>query len=141
MRIPNLVLSTIILFISNLIVRILGFLYKIFLSKVMGETGLGIYHMVFNFLMICIAFLTTTGIPTALSCLIARENALQDKKESNIFFISTLYVSFFLSLIIALIISFNSNYLSFRLLNDQRPKFIYFSYLSSSSSYYFIKCF
>lgn len=118
LRVPNLVLSTIILFISNLIVRILGFLYKIFLSKVMGETGLGIYHMVFNFLMICIA-LTTTGIPTALSCLIARENALQDKKESNIFFISTLYVSFFLSLIIALIISFNSNYLSFRLLNDR----------------------
>lgn len=117
LRIPNLVLSTIILFISNLIVRILGFLYKIFLSKVMGETCLGIYHMVFNFLMICIA-LTTTGIPTALSCLVAKENAMQDKKETNIFFISTLYVSFFLSLIISLIISFNSNYLSFRLLND-----------------------
>ena len=118
MRIPNLILSTIILFISNLIVRILGFLYKIFLSKVMGETGLGIYHMIFNFLMICIA-LTTTGIPTALSCLVAKKNAIQDKKDTNIFFISTLYLSFFISLIISLFISFSSNYISFRLLNDE----------------------
>ena len=78
LRIPNLVLSTIILFISNLIVRVLGFLYKIFLSRVMGDVGLGIYHMIFNFLMICIA-ITTTGIPTALSCLIAKENTFEDK--------------------------------------------------------------
>lgn len=118
MRIPNLVLSTIILFISNLIVRILGFLYKIFLSRVMGDVGLGIYHMVFNFLMICIA-LTTTGIPTALSCLVAKENALQDKKDANIFFISTLYVSFFISLLISLLVSFNSTYLSFKLLQNK----------------------
>lgn len=118
MRIPNLILSTIILFISNLIVRILGFLYKIFLSRVMGDVGLGIYHMIFNFLMICIA-LTTTGIPTALSCLIAKENALKDKKDVNIFFISTLYVAFFISLMISLLVSFNSNYLSFRLLQDK----------------------
>lgn len=119
MRIPNLVLSTIILFISNLIVRVLGFLYKIFLSRVMGDVGLGIYHMVFNFLMICIA-LTTTGIPTALSCLVAKENALEDKKDANIFFISTLYVSFFISLLISLLISFNSTYLSFKLLQDEK---------------------
>lgn len=118
MRVPNLVLSTIILFISNLIVRILGFLYKIFLSRVMGDIGLGIYHMIFNFLMICIA-LTTTGIPTALSCLVAKESALKDKKDANIFFISTLYMSFFISLLISLLVSFNSTYLSFRLLQDE----------------------
>ena len=118
MRIPNLVLSTIILFISNLIVRILGFLYKIFLSRVMGDIGLGIYHMVFNFLMICIA-LTTTGIPTALSCLVAKGSALKDKKDANIFFISTLYISFFISLLISLFVSFNSTYLSFKLLHDK----------------------
>ncbi|MCR1823026.1 polysaccharide biosynthesis protein [Terrisporobacter sp. DSM 29186] len=106
------------MFISNLIVRILGFLYKIFLSRVMGDIGLGIYHMVFNFLMICIA-LTTTGIPTALSCLVAKESALKDKKDANIFFISTLYISFFISLLISLFVSFNSTYLSFKLLHDK----------------------
>lgn len=84
----------------------------------MGDIGLGIYHMVFNFLMICIA-LTTTGIPTALSCLVAKESALKDKKDVNIFFISTLYVAFFISLLISLLVSFNSTYLSFKLLQDE----------------------
>ena len=78
-KIPNLLLAIIILSISNIIVRGLGFIYKIFLSNIMGEQGLGIYHIVFNFLMICIA-LTTTGIPTALSCLISTNNALKKKK-------------------------------------------------------------
>ena len=84
----------------------------------MGDIGLGIYHMVFNFLMICIA-LTTTGIPTALSCLVAKESALKNKKDANIFFISTLYISFFISLLISLFVSFNSTYLSFKLLHDK----------------------
>ena len=95
-KIPNLLLATIILSVSNIIVRGLGFIYKIFLSNIIGEQGLGIYHIVFNFLMICIA-LTTTGIPTALSCLISANNTLKNKKETNILFISTLYVSFFIA--------------------------------------------
>lgn len=117
MRVPNLVLSTIILFISNLIVRIFGFLYKIFLTRVIGETGLGVYHMIFNFLMICLAF-TTTGIPTALSCLVAKRKALDDKHNTNVIFISTLYVTFFISLFISLLVAFNSKYFSLKFLNN-----------------------
>lgn len=118
LRMPNLLLSTIILFISNFIVRVLGFLYKIFLSKVIGETGLGIYHIIFNFLMICLA-LTTTGIPTALSCLVAKRKALNDKYTTNTLFISTLYVAFFISFAISLGISFSSNFLSLKLLKNE----------------------
>lgn len=117
MKIPNLVLSTIILFLSNIVVRALGFFYKIFLSRSMGETGLGIYYILFNFLMICIA-LTTTGIPTALSCLVSKKNALKDKHSSNVLFISTLYIAFLISLAISLLVSFNSKYLSIKLLKD-----------------------
>ncbi|WP_199533646.1 polysaccharide biosynthesis protein [Romboutsia maritimum] len=117
MRVPNLVLSTLILFISNFIVRVLGFLYKIFLSRILGDTYLGMYHMIFNFLMICLA-LTTTGIPTALSCLVAKRKALNDKHSTNVLFISTLYVAFIISLAISFGVSFNSSYLSLKLLHD-----------------------
>ena len=119
MRIPNLIFSTIILFISNFVVRILGFIYKIFLSRIVGESGLGIYHILFNFLMASIA-LTTTGIPTALSCLVANKNALKDKHSKNVLFISTLYVSFFISFTLSLLISFNAKYLSVKFFNDSR---------------------
>jgi len=118
LKIPNLLLSTIILFISNFVVRGLGFLYKIFLSNVIGETGLGIYNMIFNFLLICLA-LTTTGIPTALSCLVAKRKALKDIHQTNTLFISTLYVAFIISFLISLGIAFNSEFLSLYLLKNK----------------------
>lgn len=119
MRVPNLILSTIILFISNFIVRVLGFVYKIFLSRVIGESGLGIYHILFNFLMVSIA-LTTTGIPTTLSCLVAKKNATKDTHSKNVLFISTLYISFIIALVISLIISFNAEFISFKLLKTSK---------------------
>lgn len=119
MRLPNLLLSTIILFLSNITVRVLGFIYKIFLSNSIGETGLGVYHVIFNFLMICLAF-TTTGIPTALSCLVAKKKAKNDRHNTNVLFISTLYVAFFISLFISFIIYLNSDYISLKLLNNSK---------------------
>lgn len=117
MKIPNLVYSTLVLFLSNFIVRILGFLYKIFLSNNLSQVHLGIYHMVFNFLMICIAF-TTTGIPTALSCLVARKKAFNDKHSTNALFISAIYISFFIAGLISLIVAISSDILSLRLLHS-----------------------
>ncbi|MGL5506363.1 MAG: oligosaccharide flippase family protein, partial [Paraclostridium sp.] len=102
MKVPNLIYSTIILFLSNFIVRIIGFLYKIFLSNNIPETQLGIYHLIFNFLMICIA-VTTTGIPTALSCLVAKKRAFADNKNSNTYFVSALYLAFFISTLISIL--------------------------------------
>ena len=117
MKIPNLVYSTLVLFLSNFIVRIIGFLYKIFLSNNLSEVHLGIYHMVFNFLMICIA-LTTTGIPTALSCLVARKKAFNDKHSTNSLFISAIYISFFIASLIAFFVSVSSESLSIKLLHS-----------------------
>jgi stage V sporulation protein B len=124
LKVPNLVYSTIVLFISNFIVRVIGFLYKIFLSNNLSEVHLGIYHMVFNFLMICIA-LTTTGIPTALSCLVAKKKAFNDKHSTNALFISTIYVSFIIAALISLFVGLKSNYLSYKMLyNNNMSIFI-----------------
>ena len=116
--IPNLLQSTIILFISNIIVRLLGFIYKIFLSHALGEHGLGIYHIVFNFLLICIA-LTTTGIPTTLSCLVSKNKALNNKHNTNILFVSTLYISICFSLFISFCVYIFKDFLSIKLLNSK----------------------
>lgn len=116
-KIPNLLLATLILSASNMIVRGLGFIYKIFLSNVIGECGLGIYHIAFNFLMICIA-LTTTGIPVALSCLISSANTLKNKKQTNVIFIATLYVSFFIAFFISIFVSLNSHFLAGKFLHN-----------------------
>lgn len=117
MKIPNLIYSTVILFISNFIVRIIGFLYKIFLSNNIPDTQLGIYHLVFNFLMICIA-ITTTGIPTALSCLVAKKRSFSDTKNGNTYFVSALYLAFFISTIIAFVVGFYDEHIASKILHN-----------------------
>lgn len=126
LKIPNLVYSTAVLFISNFVVRIIGFLYKIFLTKKIGPDGLGIFHIIFHFLMLCVC-ITTTGIPVALSSLISKEKSLNNKHNINVLFISTLYLAFFISIIISIFISLNSKAISLKLLNSPNQEILILS--------------
>ena len=58
--------GTVILTATGLASRVIGFLYRIFLSHTIGAEGLGIYQLVFPIFTLCIA-LCTGGIQTAIS--------------------------------------------------------------------------
>lgn len=58
--------GTIILTATGLASRIIGFLYRIFLTHTIGAAGLGIYQLVFPVFALCLA-LCTGGIQTAIS--------------------------------------------------------------------------
>lgn len=58
--------GTVILTATGLASRVIGFLYRIFLSHTIGAAGLGIYQLVFPILALCLA-LCTGGIQTAIS--------------------------------------------------------------------------
>ena len=58
--------GTVLLIIVNFLVRSLGFIYKIVFSRLIGAEAIGLYQMVFPFLILLIT-LTTAGIPTAVS--------------------------------------------------------------------------
>lgn len=100
--------GTLILIIINFLVRLLGFVYKIALSRLIGPEGIGLFQMVFPILMFFITF-TTAGIPVAISKIIAKESSVNNYNNiRNIFKVSLLLVvilSFALSMI--LIISRN----------------------------------
>lgn len=63
--------GTLILTFSGMFVRVLGFFYKIFLSKLLGSYYLGIYQLVFPVYGICFT-IYGSGIQTALSSLVAQ---------------------------------------------------------------------
>lgn len=67
--------GTVILTATGLASRIIGFLYRIFLSHTIGATGLGIYQLVFPILALCLA-LCTGGIQTAISKFTAETDEL-----------------------------------------------------------------
>lgn len=62
--------GTLILTVTGLASRLIGFFNRIFLSHTIGAAGLGIYHLVFPILTMCLS-LCTGGVQTAVSKLTA----------------------------------------------------------------------
>jgi len=65
-----LLLGTILLTGAGMISRILGFFYRIFLSRTIGASGLGLYQLIFPVFTLCLA-ISASGIQTAISRFVA----------------------------------------------------------------------
>ena len=64
--------GTLILSGAGILTRILGFIYRIFLSGTLGEVNLGIYQLIFPVYSLCFT-LYGAGIQTAISQMISHE--------------------------------------------------------------------
>jgi stage V sporulation protein B len=62
--------GAVILVAASLVTRVLGFVYKIFLSRLIGAEGIGLFYTVFPILMFVLT-LVTAGLPVAISKLVA----------------------------------------------------------------------
>ncbi len=62
----TLLTGTLFLTLAGILTRIIGFFYRIFLSRTIGAEGLGIYQLIAPVTAICFAF-TAAGIQTSIS--------------------------------------------------------------------------
>lgn len=76
-----LVAGTIILTITGFISRIIGFFYRIYLSRLFGEEGMGIYQLLSPVLALSFS-ITAAGIQTSISKFVASETATGDYRHS-----------------------------------------------------------
>ncbi len=106
--------GTLILTATGFLSRILGFFYRIFLSRTIGAEGLGIYHMVHPVFGICFA-LCAGSIQTAISRSVAAEVS-RGKRILQ----AGLAVSLSLSLFLAALIWQFSDFLAVRVLLEPR---------------------
>ncbi len=72
-----LIMGTAILTITGLITRIIGFFYRIYLSRLFGEEGMGIYQLLSPVLALSFA-LTAAGFQTAISKFVAEQSGQKD---------------------------------------------------------------
>lgn len=124
----SLLYGTFILTAANIFVRLLGFAYRIFLSRAMGPEGMGVYQLIMPINFISFA-LVTSGIPVAVSRLVAQRKALGDLKGVRRVFILSLTLSIFISLLISLVVLLNINWISIVLLKEPRTRaalFVFF---------------
>ena len=71
-----LIVGTFILTAAGILTRLIGFLYRIYLSRLFGEEGMGIYQLLSPVLSLSFS-LTAAGYQTAISKLVAEQAATQ----------------------------------------------------------------
>ena len=113
-----LIIGTLILTATGLLSRIIGFFYRIYLSRLFGEEGMGIYQLLNPVLSLSFS-LTAAGYQTAISKLVA-ERAATDRSRSYQPLIAGLSISLPLSLLCNGVIYFFADPIACRLLGEPR---------------------
>ncbi len=89
--------GTIILTLTGLLSRLIGFFYRIYLSRLFGEEGMGVYQLLSPVLSLTFS-VTAAGLQTAISKYVAGEAAAKNYKASFRVLMTGLFLSILLSL-------------------------------------------
>ena len=133
---PNhpLLSGAILLTVAGILSRIIGFFYKIFLSREIGAEGLGIYQLIFPVMGICFS-ITSAGIQTALSRYVSKSVGLGQTQDAKAYLQIGLLLSTGLALLTGGILFTYSDFIANSLLGEARCssllKIISFSYVPS----------
>ncbi|AVX20659.1 MULTISPECIES: polysaccharide biosynthesis protein [Carboxydocella] len=73
MRKQSLLGGTLVLFSSNLVNRILGFIYQIMIVSLIGSQGIGLFNMVYP-IYILVLVISSFGLPLAIAKFVAENN-------------------------------------------------------------------
>ncbi|NLY43413.1 MAG: polysaccharide biosynthesis protein [Clostridiaceae bacterium] len=117
--------GTLVLTAANLFVRLLGFIYRIFLSRKIGPEGMGLFQLVFPVYTLSIT-VAASGIPVAVSRLVAQQKALGNNKGAHQVVLVGVFLVASLSACLFAIILFNIDFISSNLLHDIRIRLALF---------------
>jgi stage V sporulation protein B len=119
MRKRTIIKGTIILTISGILTRILGFVNRVYLSNLIGAEGIGLYQLVFPVYMICYT-ICCTGLFTAITRLTAEENAKGSKANAKKLVLIATTISVLISIVLMILLYFNAQLICTRLIGEPR---------------------
>lgn len=112
MKKSTIIKGTLILTAAGLLTRIIGFIYRIYLSNALGAEQLGIYQLIFPVYGICHT-LYASGIQTAISKLVAETNGGHSSlSSSRRILLCGAVLSFCLALICSLLLYLNADFVA-----------------------------
>ena len=114
-----LIKGTIFLTVAGVLCRLMGFGYRIYLSRTMGAEMLGLYQLTFSLYIVAFA-VTTAGIQTALSRFVAERMALSDYLGGQRYFLIGTGFSLLLSILCSFFMYDAAPFLGSGILNDVR---------------------
>ena len=111
--------GTLLLTITGLISRIMGFFYRIFLANAIGAEGMGIYQLIFPIYSVCFS-LCASGIETSVSKLTAEKYALGKHQEAINILKTSLLITESLAICCSFFIYNQADFLAIYFLKDPR---------------------
>ncbi|MBM7554647.1 stage V sporulation protein B [Thalassobacillus pellis] len=111
--------GTLILIAAGMITRLLGFVNRIVLARVMGEEGVGLYMMAVPTLILAIT-LTQFGLPVAISKRVAEADAEGDVQKIKRILVVSLAITGILSIFFTSLMFLFAPWVAGHLLTDSR---------------------
>lgn len=111
-----------VLVLASVITKIIGMGMQIVLNRIVGPEGIGLFRMVFPMLMMILT-LSTIGLPTALSKVVAEAVAVGDRRKVKRAMIFTTVTVTILATVFTIAALSSAPWLTNRLLTDSRTYF------------------
>ena len=119
MKHESLITGTLWLTAAGLITRLLGFVYRIYLSNLIGSEGMGLYQLISPIYFLLFT-LCSAGCHTAISQLVAAEHAQKHHRTMRRILWICLIPSTLLGLLCAAAVYFTSPWIASHILHDPR---------------------
>lgn len=111
--------GTMILLAAGIINRILGFIPRIGLPRIIGPEGIGLYQMGYPFLIVVLTIITG-GIPIAVAKLVAEAEAERNEARVRSIFHISLSISFTLGILFTVLCLGAAKWMTTHLFTDSR---------------------
>ncbi len=111
--------NAVILTVSSLILRFAGIVFKVYVTRLIGSEGIGLYQLIFSFYMLASTF-ATSGISTAVTRLITEEIALGSKQSTLRIFRRSVELTLIVALISLLAVFFGAELIATKIIGDIR---------------------
>ncbi len=113
--------GAVILMAAGLAARLLGFVYRIYLSNLVGAEGMGLYELVVP-IYTAVVLTITSGITIAVSKMVAEQNARMDRVNPGKVTVCAIGMAAAAGVMVSLVISLNVDMLSLKMLGDERTR-------------------
>ena len=77
MRKNTFIQGAMVLAVAGIIVKFIGAFSRIYLSRLLGGEGIGLYQMAYPIYLLCLS-VSSAGLPVAISIMVAERNAIHD---------------------------------------------------------------
>jgi len=119
MKKNSFIAGALILTCASLITRILGFIYRIYMSNAIGSEGMGLYQLIIPIYALAWS-IAASGFSTTISKLVAEENAKKEYGNMGRLLKQSILITSLIGILLTLLLFSFSQWIGVNLLNDSR---------------------